>query len=172
EHAGRGQDPATGYGWIRNSAEGHENLGDLLETLHQAQGLYHVRDLAIDRGVEDSVAGANYRLVVVPGVPGKRYPWGHVVLGSLQIAVLAVHLIAHTDVEREVRPHRPRILSIDRRQGPGIGIDGAAKALLIEQGQAQGKVLQRTDHGRIHASKAARRRHLQTGAKNPPKQTA
>src|SRR5262249_45035129 len=80
-----------------NSSERHEDLGNLLGSAYQAQGLDDVGDLAVDGRVEDSIPAADHGLVIAPGVPGKRRAWSKVVLRRFEIPILAVYFVTQPE---------------------------------------------------------------------------
>src|SRR5258708_25775904 len=73
----------------------HENLGDLTETIDEAKGLDHVRDLSIHRRVVDSISRAYDSLVGLERVPRDRNAWSKVIFIGIELSVLHVQFIAH-----------------------------------------------------------------------------
>src|SRR6266567_7560382 len=63
------RDAESGAG--RVEGEGSEHLRDLAEAVDEPERLHDVVDLIVDRRVEDAVATADYRRLIVERVPGE-----------------------------------------------------------------------------------------------------
>src|SRR5579859_11789 len=162
-----------GQAWRRagDSGKRHKSLCDGTDTVHQSQGLHYVRDLAVDGRIEDAVAGADHRLVILEWIPGKRDARGDVVLVCRESSVLGVEFVTHTYIQGEIGRHGPLILNEGGGKGTGIVVNGIAKTLLIELRQAERSGLDRVNGGR-RGSQAAGCRHLETRAQDSAGQIA
>src|SRR5262249_11164076 len=93
----------AGWEWrTKGRRQWHKDLGNLALVVDQAKSLHHIGDLAVNGRVEDAVAGADYRVMVLKGVPAKVDARGTVVLISIQGPILRIDFIARPDVQGEV----------------------------------------------------------------------
>src|SRR5262249_47731681 len=128
---------------------GVHNLLIAVIAVHNVQVPHHRVNLIVNRGVENPVPRANYRLVLAKWIPSERNAWGKIIRVGVQGRVALIELVPDTVVESEVGPKGPRILPVASDQRIRIHDQSTAKTLNITLRQAQRGRLQS-----IHSSSA------------------
>ena len=101
--------------------------------VEDAEAQVHAGNLRIYGSVENTVAAANYGLVILEWIPGERDTGCEVLIVGIQRKIFLVDFVADPVVQSEIGGYLPRVLQVESGQRSGVGrVICVAEALLVD----------------------------------------